>query len=116
MEQSRPQAAVGVTGVAGQWAVRIKTPIGSLSTTDESSLTEAPCAGSATSKDETVPLHDSTVTDEPDGQRVTWRQSVTRPMRLHRAFDGVVAGDRMTGHSRAGRLPRSAGTGVRRRS
>lgn len=33
---------------------------------------------------------------------------------LHLAFDVVVAGDRMTGHSRAGRLPRSAVTGVRR--
>ena len=46
-------------------------------------------------------------------QRVTWKQSVTKPMRLNLEFDVVVDGDRLTGHSRAGRLPRSAVTGVR---
>jgi hypothetical protein len=35
-------------------------------------------------------------------------------MRLNLDFDVVVDGDRMSGHSRAGRLPRSAVTGVRR--
>ncbi len=67
-------------------------------------------AGTATGKGETVALHDITV----DRQRVTWRQSVTKPMRLNLEFDVVVDGDRLTGHSRAGRLPRSAVTGVRR--
>ncbi|OBF52585.1 hypothetical protein [Mycolicibacterium monacense] len=103
-----------MTGVVGQWDVRITTPIGSLSTTYEFVVDGGALRGSAASRDETVALHDITVTDEPDGQRVTWRQSVTRPMRLHLAFDVVVAGDRMAGHSRAGRLPRSAVTGVRR--
>jgi hypothetical protein len=56
-----------------------------------------------------VPLRDIVV----DGQRVTWRQSVTKPMRLNLDFNVVVDGDRMSGHSKAGRLPRSAVTGVR---
>ncbi|KUI23109.1 hypothetical protein AU195_17750 [Mycobacterium sp. IS-1496] len=103
-----------MTNLAGQWNVRIKTPIGTLSTTYEFVTDGDALRGSATSKDETVPLHGITVTDEPDGRRVRWRQSVTRPMRLHLDFDVLVAGDRMTGHSRAGRLPRSAVTGVRR--
>ena len=34
-------------------------------------------------------------------------------MRLNLEFDVVVDGDRLTGHSKAGRLPRSAVTGVR---
>ena len=67
--------------------------------------------GTATGKGETVELHDITVA----AQRVTWRQSVTKPMRLNLDFDVVVDGDRLTGHSKAGRLPRSAVTGVRRR-
>jgi hypothetical protein len=92
--------------IAGVWDVTIKTPIGSLATVYE--FTET--AGTATHKGETVPLHDLVVTDG----HATWRQSVTRPMRLNLDFDVTVDGDRLTGHSRAGRLPRSAVTGVRR--
>ena len=96
--------------IAGEWDVSIKTPIGSLQvlytfTDDSGALT-----GTAAGKGETVPLHDITVA----AQRVTWRQSVTKPMRLNLEFDVVVDGDRLTGHSKAGRLPRSAVTGVRR--
>ncbi len=94
----------------GDWDVVIKTPIGSLQVlyafTDESGV----LTGTATGKGETVPLHDISVA----AQRVTWRQSVTKPMRLNLEFDVVVDGDRLSGHSRAGRLPRSAVTGVRR--
>jgi hypothetical protein len=93
--------------LTGDWDVRIKTPIGSLavvySFTDDG-------AGTATGERETVPLRDIVVA----GQRVTWRQSVTKPMRLNLEFDVVVDGDRLTGHSRAGRLPRSEVTGIRR--
>lgn len=103
-----------MSAVAGVWDVRIKTPIGTLSTTYEFAYASDGLRGCATSKDETVELRDIAVADEAAGQRVTWRQSVTKPMRLHLTFDVVVDGDRMTGHSRAGRLPRSAVTGVRR--
>ena len=97
--------------IAGEWDVAIKTPIGSLQvlytfTNDSGVLT-----GTAGGKSEPVALRDITVA----AQRVTWRQSVTKPMRLNLEFDVVVDGDRLTGHSRAGRLPRSAVTGVRRR-
>jgi hypothetical protein len=93
--------------LTGDWDVTIKTPIGSLaivySFTDDG-------AGTATAKGETVPLRDIVIA----GQRVTWRQSVTKPMRLNLEFDVVVDGHRLTGHSKAGRLPRSAVTGARR--
>src|SRR5258705_12605014 len=88
----------------------IKTPVGPLQvlytfTNDSSNLT-----GTAAGKGETVALRDITVA----AQRVTWRQSVTKPMRLDLEVDVIVDADRLTGHSRAGRLPRSAVTGVRR--
>jgi hypothetical protein len=94
-------------GLTGVWDVTIKTPIGSLAVVY--TFTDAQ-TGTATSKSETVPLQDITVA----GQRVTWRQSVTKPMRLNLDFDVTIDGDRLTGHSRAGRLPRSAVTGTRR--
>jgi hypothetical protein len=96
--------------IAGEWDVAIKTPIGSLQVlytfTDDSGV----LTGTAAGKGETVALRDIAVT----AQRVTWSQSVTKPMRLNLEFDVVVDGDRFTGHSKAGRLPRSAVTGVRR--
>ncbi|RKR86812.1 hypothetical protein BDK92_1080 [Micromonospora pisi] len=69
-------------------------------------------AGTASTPSETVPLAALVC----DGPRVTWRQSVTRPIRLHLDFDVVVAGEILTGHSRAGRLPRTNVTGTRRTS
>lgn len=97
--------------IAGEWDVAIKTPIGSMQVLYTFTDVSGAVAGIATGKGETVPLRDITVA----GQRVTWRQSVTKPMRLNLDFDVEVDGDRLTGHSKAGRLPRSAVTGVRRR-
>lgn len=90
----------------GRWDVRIKTPVGSLHVdyvfADDGT-------GTATHLGETVPLIDLAV----DGPRATWSQSVTRPMRLNLEFEVTVDGEVLTGHSRAGRLPRSAVTGRR---
>jgi hypothetical protein len=98
--------------ILGDWDVTIKTPIGSLTVAYMFTDDDGAVTGTATGKGETVPLHDITVA----GQRVTWRQSVTKPMRLNLDFDVAVDGDRLAGHSKAGRLPRSAVTGVRKRS
>ncbi|MDT5014274.1 MAG: hypothetical protein QOD39_434 [Mycobacterium sp.] len=96
--------------LTGVWDVTVKTPIGSLAVVYTFTDDDGSVAGTATGEGETVPLQDILV----DRQRVTWRQSVTKPMRLNLEFDVVVAGDRLTGHSRAGRLPRSAVAGTRR--
>lgn len=96
--------------LTGEWDVVIKTPIGSLQIFYTFANDSLALTGTATGKGETVALHDITVA----AQRVTWRQSVTKPMGLNLEFDVVVDGDRLTGHSKAGRLPRSAVTGVLR--
>lgn len=97
--------------IVGDWDVTIKTPIGSLSVTYIFTSGPGGLHGSATFKDEIVELQQISL----DGNRATWRQSITKPMRLNLDFDVVVTGDELTGHSRAGRLPRSAVTGIRRR-
>ena len=79
--------------IVGDWDVTIKTPIGSLAVVYTFTDRDGALEGTATSKSETVPLHDIVV----DRQRVTWRQSVTKPMRLNLEFDVVVDGDRLTG-------------------
>ena len=49
-----------------------------------------------------------------DGDRLTWKQAVTKPVRLNLAFAVTVTGDTLTGTSQAGRLPASQVTGERR--
>ena len=96
--------------VAGTWDVTLKTPIGTL--TAVYTFTET--AGTLTGTADGVPLDELTCAEGPSGRHLTWHQAVTRPMRLNLRFDVVVAGDTLSGHSRAGRLPRTVVTGRRR--
>ena len=96
--------------IVGSWDVSLRTPIGTIRAVYVFTEQDGVLTGSASAKSETVPLLDVA----GDGSRVTWRQSVTRPMRLNLDFDVVVNGPALTGHSRAGRLPRTVVTGHRR--
>lgn len=103
--------------IEGDWDVSIKTPIGTLAvvyTFRQSPDGRDGLAGTATYRDETVALQGLTSETVADGARLTWRQSVSKPIRLNLDFDVVVKGDVMSGQSRAGRLPRSAVSGTRR--
>jgi hypothetical protein len=100
--------------VIGDWDVIIKTPVGSLKVVYSFEECDGRITGSAAGKSETVPLTDIVLTGDKGGQRVSWRQTVTKPMRLKLEFDVLVDADRFSGHSRAGRLPRSLVSGVRR--
>jgi len=99
-----------LSDILGTWDVSLKTPIGTLSAVYAFTRTDGALGGTASTKSETVPLTEVAC----DGPRVTWRQSVTRPIRLNLDFDVVVDGDSLSGHSHAGRLPRTVVTGRRR--
>ncbi|MEU7501143.1 hypothetical protein ACF1FE_30775 [Streptomyces griseofuscus] len=96
--------------VEGNWDLSVSTPIGKIKAVvelcrqDDGTLT-----GVAHGTGEEVPLSDVALA----GDRLTWRQTVTKPMRLDLAFDVVVDGDTLTGTSKAGRLPSSKVTGER---
>ncbi|OBG66554.1 MULTISPECIES: hypothetical protein [unclassified Mycobacterium] len=100
-------------GIEGEWDVTIKTPIGTLAVRYVFTELGDGLVGTATYKNESVPLRDLMSSAVAGGTRLTWRQSVTKPMRLNLDFDVVVDGESMSGHSRAGRLPRSPVSGVR---
>ena len=97
----------------GTWALRMATPIGSIRAEITVTDVDGVLSGTATGKAETVPLRDLRTEPVEDGEHVTWSQSITSPIRLDLDFDVVVDGDRMRGHSRAGRLPRSSVSGER---
>ena len=96
--------------IAGEWDVAIKTPIGSLQVL----YTFTDDAGASQARQRARARRSRCAISPLQRQRVTWRQSVTKPMRLNLEFDVVVDGDRLAGHSKAGRLPALGGDVCRR--
>ncbi|MFD5006699.1 hypothetical protein ACFWMV_27855 [Streptomyces mutabilis] len=96
--------------VEGIWNLSISTPIGKMKAVVELHEQDAVLTGVARGADEEVPLGDIAL----DGDRLTWKQAINKPMRLNLAFDVTVDGDTLRGTSRAGRLPASKVTGERR--
>ncbi|MGW7002092.1 hypothetical protein ACWGCW_04455 [Streptomyces sp. NPDC054933] len=96
--------------VEGTWDLSISTPIGKINAVVELRRQDGVLTGVAHGAGEGVPLSDIAL----DGDRLTWRQAITKPMRLNLAFAMTVDGDTLTGTSKAGRLPASNVTGQRR--
>ena len=99
------------TSVAGTWNLVIDTPIGKQRAALILSARDGVLHGMARDQryGEEVPLANLVL----DGNRLTWTQSITKPMRLNLTFDVIIDGDEMTGRSKAGRLPGSKVTGRR---
>ncbi|WP_328930997.1 MULTISPECIES: hypothetical protein [unclassified Streptomyces] len=95
--------------VVGTWDLSVFTPIGKIKVVIELHEREGVLTGVARGAGEEVPLADISL----DGDRLTWKQAVTKPMRLNLAFDVTVDGDTLRGTSKAGRLPSSKVTGER---
>jgi hypothetical protein len=102
------------TSADGTWNLVVDTPIGKQRATLELSTQDGVLRGVARDQrsGEEVTLAHLAL----DGNRLTWAQSITKPMRLNLAFDVTIDGDEMTGRSKAGRLPSSKVTGRRERS
>lgn len=96
--------------VEGTWDLSITTPIGRIKAITEFRRKDGVLIGTAHGAGEEVPLSDIVL----DGNQLTWKQSVTRPMRLNLAFAVTIDGDTLAGTSKAGRLPASKVTGERR--
>ncbi len=84
----------------GTWDVTLDTPIGKMAVVFEIAESDGVITGVARSDAESVDFQDA----HADGDRLTWSQAVTTPMRLTLKFDVVVEGDAMTGTSKAGIL------------
>ncbi|MFG2847173.1 hypothetical protein ACGF12_28965 [Kitasatospora sp. NPDC048296] len=96
--------------VEGTWDLTVSTPIGRINAAVDLRQGGDQLTGTAHGAGEDVPLTDVTL----DGNLLTWKQAVTKPLRLNLAFTVTVDGDTLTGTSRAGRLPASKVTGRRR--
>ncbi|MFF1360373.1 hypothetical protein [Streptomyces sp. NPDC058297] len=96
--------------VEGTWDLSVSTPIGKINAVVELRRQDGVLTGVAHGTGEKVPLSDIALA----GDRLTWKQTVTKPLRLNLAFTVTISGDTLTGTSKAGRLPASKVTGRRR--
>nr|WP_231951941.1 hypothetical protein [Nocardia terpenica] len=98
------------TEIDGVWDLTIITPIGPMRPVIELRTVEGLLVGTAHGAGEDLSLTDISL----DGDRLSWKQSITSPMRLNLTFAVTLDGDTLTGSSQAGRLPSSKVTGRRR--
>jgi hypothetical protein len=98
-----------MTIFAGLWDVTLDTPIGKMAVVLDITDHDGAIAGTASTDKETVEFIGAVA----DGNRLTWTQKVTTPMRLTLKFEVDVDGDTMTGTSKAGPLPSSKLHGTR---
>lgn len=107
------KARPDVNTITGSWLLRMKTPLGTIEAEYRFDEDGGVVHGLASDGDNTTELTDITVHDVPNGERVTWRQRITKPLRLNLEYDVTVSGDTLSGESRAGRLPGTPVTGAR---
>ncbi|MGJ6965605.1 hypothetical protein ACSDR0_27225 [Streptosporangium sp. G11] len=75
--------------VEGVWDLSVSTPIGKIKAVVELSRQAGVLTGTAHGAGESVSLSDITL----DGDRLTWKQAITKPLRLNLAFAVTVDGD-----------------------
>jgi len=92
-----------MTEFAGSWNATLVTPIGTMIVVFDITDVDGVIGGVAKSDAETVDILDAVA----DGDRLTWTQHVTTPMKLTLKFDVTVDGDTMTGGYKAGIFPSS---------
>ena len=95
--------------ITGSWDISISTPIGIQAIVLQLSEHDGVVEGIAKGQAETTPLRDPVL----QGNRLTWKQAITKPMRLNLVFDVVFDGDTVQGTSKAGLLPASQVRGRR---
>ncbi|NLU79179.1 hypothetical protein HCA58_12485 [Micromonospora sp. HNM0581] len=95
--------------VEGLWKVAVATPFGTRRTELELFTRDDVLQGISRGEKETLTLNDLRL----EGQRLSWYQSITKPMRMDLVFEVVVDGDEMTGTARGGPMPAAKVSGRR---
>ncbi len=95
--------------ITGTWNVKISTPIGMQAVVLELTEIGGIVEGVAKGAGENIPLIDPIL----NGNQLTWKQAITKPMRLNLTFDVIIDGNTLIGTSKAGKLPTSKVTGTR---
>ncbi|MGQ0740831.1 MAG: hypothetical protein ACT4OG_00845 [Alphaproteobacteria bacterium] len=97
-------------GIDGTWKLTINTPMGEQQSTLTIAAAGAQLTGTQSAPSgESGPIMDGNV----NGNAVSWKASITRPMAMTLEFSGTVSGDDMSGEVRLGMFGTSGFTGKR---
>jgi hypothetical protein len=92
--------------VEGTWKLTVSTPMGA----QESTLVLTPSGGTQNAgSGEGRPIDDLAI----NGNQVSWKSSITKPMALTLEFSATVDGDAMTGRVKLGMFGTQSFSGVR---
>ena len=95
--------------VEGFWSLAVKTPLGTRHTVLELYTEEGVLKGISRGEKEQLVLQDL----RQEGDRLSWFQSITRPLRMDLVFDVVIDGDDMNGTAKGGPMPAGKVSGRR---
>jgi len=98
-----------MTNFAGTWSGTINNPMGKMDVVFNIVEDQGALSGSASNGEEDVAMLNVVA----DGDRLTWTQDVSKPMKLTVKFDVTVSGDTMEGTAKAGWLPTAKLSGSR---
>jgi len=82
--------------VQGKWNITINTPMGVRSGVLELSVSGKTLTGSLSDGEHRVVISDGRI----EGNQLTWKAKVTKPMRLSFKFTAIVEHDRISGEAR----------------
>jgi hypothetical protein len=82
--------------VQGKWHITIKTPMGDKSGVLELQVSGKTLTGSLSDAEHHVAISDGRV----EGNKLSWKAKITKPMRLSFKFSAIVEQDRISGDAR----------------
>jgi len=82
--------------VQGKWNITIKTPMGDKSGVLELNVSGKTLTGSLSDAEHHVAISDGRV----EGNKLSWKAKITKPMRLSFKFTAIVEQDRISGDAR----------------
>jgi len=95
----------------GKWEIDMETPIGTQKALLEISEHDGALSGQTRSLESGEVSMLSDVAQ--DGNRLTWKQSISKPMQMHVTFDVTIDGERFAGKAKPGMFPAAKVTGRR---
>jgi hypothetical protein len=82
--------------VQGKWHITIKTPMGDKSGVLDLTVSGKTLTGSLSDAEHHVAISDGRV----EGNKLSWKAKITKPMRLSFKFSAIVEQDRISGDAR----------------
>lgn len=93
----------------GTWAITVNTPMGAQATTLTLATDGTTLTGEQSADGSSTAIYDGSV----NGDELSWKIDVTKPMSLTVSFRAKVEGDTISGKAKAGMFPAMAFEGSR---